>query len=147
MDTGNSFGGGNPEINNANQEQVPAPNAFTGFEQLPQQQSIEAPLEAGRETEQGISNQEAQPVFQPPQSAQPQQPQPQTPLVQQAQPNPADKLPSVAGHSNRIEKSWIDKGEKIFAETRDDPYSQKVRVDDLKDEYLAARYGGGDNAA
>jgi hypothetical protein len=146
MDTGNPFGGGAPEINKPGQEQIPAPGVFTGFENLPQPQTIEAPLQVAGETEQSISNQEVQSVA----SQQPiTQAQSQSTIATQpqAQTDATGKLPTVAGHANRIEKGWLEKGEKIFAATKDDPHSQKVQVDNLKDEYLAARYGEGGDAA
>ena len=142
---GNSFGGGTPEMNNAGQEQAPIVSGPTSLEQLPRPQSIEAPLQVGNETEQAISNQEAQPTFSQPQPT-PTQTPPVPPPQQPQQPSATDKLPVIAGHSNRIEKAWIDKGDKIVQETRDDPFSQKVRMDDLKDEYQTARYGGGGDA-
>ncbi|MCL1929650.1 hypothetical protein FWF93_00750 [Candidatus Saccharibacteria bacterium] len=147
MDTGNSFGGGSPEINNSSQEQ--APNAFAGFEQLPKPQNIEAPIQAGNETEQAVSNQEAQPgALQPqPQLAPP--PAETSPASAQPQPqtNPNEKAPTVAGHANRIEKAWVEKGNAIIQETKDDPHAQKQRFDDLKDEYRSVRYGEGNKAA
>ena len=144
MDTGNSFGGGNLEIDNTKREQASANDAPNSFEQLPQTQNIEVPFQAGRETEQAISSQEAQAV------AFPQQPvlqQSQQPAPPQSQINATDKRPTVAGHSDRIEKTWIEKGNAIIQDTKDDPHSQKERFDDLKDEYQAARYGEGENAA
>jgi hypothetical protein len=139
MDAGNSFGGGNPEIKNINQEQ--AQGAPAGFEQLPQPQNIETPVEVGKETEQAIANQETQPTFpqaQPPQAI----PTQQSPTpIQPLQPDAANKPAVVAGHANHIEKSWLGEGDKIVQETRDDPHAQKIRLDGLKDKYQEARYG------
>jgi hypothetical protein len=145
MDTGNSFGSSSPEIHNPNQGQAPVPGAFKGFEQLPQVQGIETPsIETNKETEQNTANREAQPL---PTQSQPIIPTPQ-PQPTSSGPQPVtDKLPTVAGHSNRIEKTWLEKGDKIVQETKDDPYKQKIGIDNLRDEYQEARYGQGGSAA
>ena len=143
MNAGNSFGVTNPEIRNAGPEQTPL-SAPAGFEQFPQQQSPERPLEVGKDTEQSISNQEAQPVFSPPVVPVP-APQVSNPVSPAVQPAPASP-PKEFGNTNRIEKSWIDRGNAIIQETRDDPYQQKEKFDELKDAYQAG-YNGGGNAA
>jgi hypothetical protein len=145
MDTGNSFGGGSPEINKVNQERAPIPGAYTGFEKLPQPQGIETPIVAGKETEQGIIQGETQPVVTSQSTLPTQRSQQSSSATQPAV--SAGELPKIASHANRIEKTWIERGENIFTETRDDPYNQKIQVDGLKDEYIAARYGGEEDAA
>ncbi|MDR1300189.1 MAG: hypothetical protein LBK50_00610 [Candidatus Nomurabacteria bacterium] len=107
--------------------------------------NLETPIEAGKETEQALSNQESQPTVIP--TATPVPTQPQQPVVTLPQSDNegevTDTLPTVAGHGNKIEKEWVDMGEKIIEQTKADPHQQKDKIDNLRDTYQAARYGAG----
>lgn len=69
---------------------------------------------------------------------------PVTPAPAPASPPPqpaADSNPQLADDVDVIEKEWVDRAEKIIAETKDDPYREEEAVEDLQIDYLKKRYG------
>lgn len=53
-------------------------------------------------------------------------------------PPPTAHLP--AANSNLIEKEWVDKAKEVVAKTKNDPYSQKKAVSDIKADYIQKRF-------
>lgn len=50
------------------------------------------------------------------------------------------QTPQEAADSDVIEPAWIDKVKQVIAETRDDPYKQVRRINELKADYMQKRY-------
>ncbi|MGB3009513.1 MAG: hypothetical protein WBB33_04125 [Candidatus Saccharimonadales bacterium] len=108
-----------------------------------QSSEIQAPIEQGRETREGLNDgpkgdPSGQPVFAPP-------PLPvidATQAVAQATPaQDSSSSPAVAADEDLIEREWVEKAKKVVADNRHDPHAQDLAVGQLQADYLKKRYG------
>lgn len=127
-----------------------ASGAVGGFENFNVPSALEANkemsgIEVGGETEQAITQGEQQPVGDGAATTPVPVIIPQVPVgaatVASTRANNDSELPLVAGHSDKIEKQWVEMGEKIIENTKNDPHEQKTQIDGLKDKYQTTRYG------
>lgn len=127
-----------------------ASNNFESFNtpEMPVNSQEAGSFEAGKETEQAITQGEQQPTIgtatQPIPMITPQVPVGAT-GISHTVPNPNSATPLTAGHSDKIEKQWIEAGNNIIENTKHDPHQQKIQIDDLKDKYQTTRYGSGED--
>lgn len=56
-------------------------------------------------------------------------------------PTPGIPTPTVAADQDVIEPEWVDKAEKVVAETAGNPFAEEEGIENLQIEYLKQRYG------
>lgn len=126
-------------------EMTPAPQPMEhGGERFvaPKVPETTAPLEAGKETHEALSD---GPKGDPAAAVQPITPPPLPvngpPQAGAVTPVQDDTNPAVASDDDLIEKEWVEKAKQVVAETRNDPYAQDAAVGKLQADYLKKRYG------
>lgn len=125
-------------------EMTPAPQPMErGGEMFvaPKAPELAAPLEAGKETHEAVSDGPgSDPTFVQP-FAPPPLPMNGPPQAGTATTPVDDTNPAVAADDDLIEKEWVEKAKQVVAETRTDPHAQDIAVSKLQADYLKKRYG------